>query len=391
MHINRRSAVNLTVLTVLFLCYSLKFMWPHFYAVTDRYAGLFVFICELILFFNVHDPYKAIKRKDRDLIILAALLIIAGVNLIVVDSGFGAYFTAADFILIFYLSDKIRLSKNEIRYLSSLYMLMLIIWLVFVYPPYFGSYDASFALNTNGAATFSVYTGLCAFVLLWDFFDRHEIFGLISLILFVRLIRLALWHRARGAFIILVVFMFLFFVLRTSFLKSRTAYTGLIILSTLGSLAFVALYAFIGRRGFNMEIPLFYKDIFSGRENIWYEFFEYFKEKPLTGIGTNLTIESFFEFNVHNAMYDILVIHGIIVFAGTLYFIFKRLISFRQKALNCRLSFLALCILLSVFFESYIDVDLIWADYAMNLIFLLSVISSGDEEAVQGQDHVPAL
>ena len=35
-----------------------------------------------------------------------------------------------------------------------------------------------------------------------------------------------------------------------------------------------------------------------------------------------------------------------------------------------RLPLLALTILLSVFFESYFDVDLIWADYALNLLFL---------------------
>ena len=32
---------------------------------------------------------------------------------------------------------------------------------------------------------------------------------------------------------------------------------------------------------------------------------------------------------------------------------------------------------MAVFFESYFDVDLIWADYALNLVFLLCTVNSG--------------
>lgn len=366
----------MTVLIVLFLCYTLKFLVPAFYAATDKYAGLFVFLCEGLLLINNYNIFKALKAKDKDFFIIVLLLAIIGFNLIIVNSGFGAYFTAANFALIFYTSDKLVLTKKQILTMSGIYMVMLLCWLVPLYPSYFGSYDASFALNTNGAATFSVYTGLCALIFLQFFYEKSPWVELPVILLFVRLIRLALWHRARGAFIILSCFIFLFYVLKGSFIKSKVWYVVLISLSTIGSLLFVCIYTVLGKTGFNMFIPIFYKNIFSGRENIWYEFFTYFKEKPLTGIGTNLTIQSFFEFNVHNAMYDILVIHGIIVFAMTMYFVFKRFMSFREKALGNKLILMALCILISVFFESFIDVDLIWADYSINLIFLLAVINA---------------
>ena len=147
-------------------------------------------------------------------------------------------------------------------------------------------------------------------------------------------------------------------------------------LATLGSLGFVLLYTLLGKTGFNMFIPVFYKNIFSGRENIWYEFFMHFKTMPLTGVGTNFTIESFQEFNVHNAMYDILAIHGVIVFIGTLYFVYKRMLGFREKIVSNKMAYCAFSIVIAVFFESYIDVDLIWVDYALNLMFLLAVINN---------------
>ena len=372
----RKSIINMTVLITLFLFYTLKFLVPPFYALTDKYAGLFVFMCEGILFLNNYDFISAIKEKNKEFFLIVFLMVLIGVNLIIVNSGYGAFFTVANFAFAFFLSDKIIMSRKQVIALSSIYMAMLIIWLVFRYPQFFGGYDASFSMNTNGAATFSIYTALCAFVILQILFEKYEFVGLFIVLLFVRSIRLALWHRARGAFSILTFFLILYYVISKRYVISKKLFRIVTILATFGSLAFVFIYTMIGRIGVNFYLPIFYKNVFSGREEIWYEFFTYFLKKPITGIGTNLTIESFFEFNVHNAMYNILVVHGIVVFLIVMFIVHKKFSSFREKAINNNTAFLALCILLSVFFESYIDMDLIWADYSMNLIYLLIVINA---------------
>ena len=374
--LTRKNIINMTVLVALIICYALKFLVPAFYAATDKYAGLFVFMCEGLLLINNYNVFTAIKEKNKEFFFIVALLLVIGINLIIVHSGFGAYFTAANFALILYTSDKLVLTKKQIIFLSGVYMAVLLFWLVILYPSYFGSYTASFALNTNGAATFTTYTTLCALVLLQHFYKKNKWVEFLIVLLFVRTIRLALWHRARGAFIILTIFIILFYIAKGTFLNSKTIYTIILSFATIGSLVFVLSYTLLGKTGFNMFIPVFYKNIFSGRENIWYEFFSYFIKKPITGIGTNLTIQSFVEFNVHNAMFDILAIHGIVVFVMTMILLFKRFLSFREKALNNKLILLALCALLAVMFESYIDMDLIWADYSMNLIFLLTVINA---------------
>lgn len=368
--------INMTVFFTLFMCYTLKFLYPPFYAATDKYAGLFVFLMESVLLLNNFNPFEAIKNKDIDFIVCAVILVIIGVNLIVVGSGYGAYFTAANFILIFYASDKLSFSNNQLKIMSAAYLLMLMFWLIVLYHGYFGSYDASFALNTNGAATFTVYTFFCAYILLADLFEKYRFVGVFIVILFVRLIRLDIWHRARGAFIILTLFFVFYYIVPKKLWGNKKFITAILFLATFGSIIFVAIYTAVGLSGFNVFVPVFYKNIFSGRENIWFEFFNYFKSKPLTGIGTNITIESFVEFNVHNAMYDILVVHGIIVFAGAMYFIFKRMIKFSESASKNSISLIAYCVLIAVFFESYIDVDLLWADYALNLMFLLAVVKN---------------
>lgn len=370
------SIINMSVFFLVFMCYTLKFLFPPFYALTDKYFGLFVFVSEGILLLNNFNPFSAIKNKDKEFFVVIALLLVTGLNLVIVKSGYGAYFTPANFILIFYASDKIVFTKKQLKIMAGTYLTMLMFWLVVLYPPYFGAYDALFPLNTNGAATFSVYTFLCAYILIDDLFERYKIFGVLIAILFVRMIRLDIWHRARGALVILTLFSIFYYLVPKSFWKSGRRVAVLMTLATFGSLIFVFSYTLLGKTGFNLFIPVFYKNIFSGREAIWYEFFMHFKDMPLTGVGTNFTIESFQEFNVHNAMYDILAIHGVIVFVGTMYFVYKRMLSFREKYTQNKTCYLAFCIVMAVFFESFIDVDLIWVDYALNLMFLLAVINN---------------
>ena len=149
-------------------------------------------------------------------------------------------------------------------------------------------------------------------------------------------------------------------------------------LATFGSLVFVAFYIWLGTRGVNFRMPFFYKNIFSGREAIWLEFWEMFRHKPLTGIGTGVTITSFFEFNVHNAMYNILVIHGLLVFALMMFLMYRAWGRVRHN-INKRAAACAAFAVFAVCFESYFDVDMIWTNYSINLLFLLLSANMGEE------------
>ncbi len=368
--------INICLFLIIFMGYSLTFIVPKFYGVTDRYVGVFVFLVECVLFAINVDLFSLVKNKDIDIFILFALTAITLINLIIVKSGFGAFFIVTNFSLIFYMSKYIKLKKGDIDIILYCYLLYFLVWLIVAYPGFFADY-AYYAYNTNTAATFITYTFLIVYMLLERIAAKYSFVNVIIVILFVRIIRLAMWHRARGAIIMIGVFMLLRFVLMEHIIKSKILYSILVTISTLGSLLFVAFYTVIGRTGVNMRIPFFYKDMFSGRQDIWYELFTHFKNAPLTGTGTNFEIESFMEFNVHNAMYNILVIYGIIVFAGVMYFVFKRMFEFRMlchnnaNANNKKYCITALSVLFAVFMESFLDVDLIWADYALNLMCVL--------------------
>ncbi len=392
----KKEIINLAVLSAMFLVYALTFTVAKFYDMTYPYAGLINFFFLTVLFFNNVNPVKLLKNRDKEFIILAVTVFITGINLILVNSGKGAFFVAANFVLIWYLSDKLRISPAHLKVFAGVYMAYLVFYLFIAYPRLFTTFE-NYKYNTNTAATFTIYTMLCAFVFLEMFYEKSPVTGLFMVMVLLKGFQLSLWHRARGAFIMLILFMIFRYVFPSKWWKNKKFYTVMCLLATLGSLVFVGLYVAVGATGANFRMPFFYKEIFSGRDKIWLEFFTKLIETPLrpfTGIGTNWQIESFFEYNVHNAMYNFLVIHGVIVLAGILYFIYRRFQGFRARITDDadasgsagngdveragkgkRVAMSAICALMAVFFESYFDVDLIWADYALNLMFLLMVIN----------------
>ncbi len=376
--INARQVVSLVVIGITFIGYTLTFLVPKFYGLTDAYVGVFVFLMLGILLLVNVNLMEMLRKKDIETIVMMALIVLIGVNILIVHSGKGAFFVLADFILVFYLSNKVRLTDLQTMAISGMYLIMLFIWLLFVYPQMFAAYEF-YGYNTNTAATFTIFTLLCAMVVVMRFREYVEIMGLFIVILLVKGIQLALYHRARGALLMLLVFLLLYYVVPKKWWLDKKVFRGICILATFGSLAFVAAYTILGFMGYNYVLPIFYKKVFSGREKIWREFFYLFIKKPLTGIGTNVEITTFQEFNVHNAMYNILVVYGILAFVGVLFFVYRRLEQFRVKALASNTAFCALCAVVAVFFESFFDVDLLWVDYAFNLLFLLLVVGNSGE------------
>ena len=237
----KREIINLAVLLVMFIIYALVFTiakFYDFYNIQYPCAGPVNFCLLAVLVLNNADVPGAVRKKDAEFIILAALIVITGINLIVVGSGKGAFFVPVNFLLIWYLSDKLYISGRRLEMLAGLYMAFLLFYLFIAYPRLFTTFD-NYKYNTNTAATFTIYTLLCAFLLLEMFVDRSPLIGLFMVILLLKGFQLALWHRARGAFIMLIMFMLFRYIVPRKWWSIKPLYVLLSLLATLGSLVFV--------------------------------------------------------------------------------------------------------------------------------------------------------
>ena len=342
--------------------YAGTWTFPYFYHVTEIYNTLIIFACLTLLFLANIDIREKVRQRDVMLFILLITIITAVINLFIIGSNKGCILILADFLLILYLAPEIRIDSLQLKILEVFFLLMFISWFL---------YDRAFSYNSNTGATVTVFTFFGALLLLNGIAGKKEIYGFIIVISFVRVITLVFWHLARGAFLALSLFILFFYILPKRIWKNKAFGIFMILFSTLGSLLFVGLYVFLGSTGFNIKLPLFYKNVFSGREQIWYEVWEILRGQLLTGIGSGRELKSFFEYNIHNAMYDILAVHGLPVFILSLVLIWDRL----SKALalpdiDSPKKHCAIAAVFAIFLESFIDMDLMWADYSPLLLLL---------------------
>ena len=361
---NRRKIINWIAIAMLMVLYGGTWLSPWFYHVTEYYNTSITFVILAILFFNNVPWVKRLKEKDYMLYVLCAAVLIAFINLVIIKSHFGCILIVTDFLLVWYLAPNVHLDRIQMEVLSVFFFIMFFIWFC---------YDLAFSYNSNTGATVTVFSMLAAFVLLTRLYEYKEICGLFIVMAVIRTLNLVLWHLARGAFIAFLLFLIFYYLVPRKWWTNKRLYTFIAFMATIGSLLFVFSYVTLAKTGYNLQIPFFYKNLFSGREEIWTEVFNLFKTRPLTGIGSGYELESFFEYNMHNAMYDIFIVHGVIVFVLAMILVISRLLSLR-KHLRSDVSFVAISAIFAMFFESFIDMDIMWSNYSPVLLFLLLCI-----------------
>ena len=337
--------------------------FPYFYHITEKYNSLIIFAALSLLLLIKGDIIKRLKNRDTALILTGLAVVTAFINLLIIGSNLGCILILADFLLVIYMGERVKLSGFQMKMLEIFFFLMYASWFF---------YDRAFSYNSNTGATYTVFTLFAALIVLSRLAEKNVLFGFFIVAAFLRTFTLILWHLARGAFMALVFFIFFYFLfLFFDPAVHKKKYVFLSAFAVFGSLLFVWAYVSLSRTGFNAQMPFFYKNIFSGREDIWAEIWEMLKTHLLTGIGSGYELRSFFEYNIHNAMYDILAVHGIIVFAIAAFLIIKTLVNAGRHVTSDRSTHIASAAVFAIFFESFIDMDLMWADYSPVLFLLL--------------------
>ncbi|MCR5773731.1 MAG: hypothetical protein K6G42_01475 [Lachnospiraceae bacterium] len=361
-----KEKLNWIPLFIMMIFFGGTWIFPKFYHVTERYNSLIIFVALALLFFLNVDWTGRLKKKDAVLITMTAALVIAVINLFIIGSNKGCILIITDFLLLLYIAPHVKLTDLQYKVMAFFFLCMYGVWFV---------HDMEFSYNTNTGATYTVFSLFAALILLRYLSLKKEILGYFTVLALLRTGTLVMWHLARGAFSALFFFM-CFYMLFLIFdpAKHKKLYAFLSAFAVFGSLLFVWAYVALSRTGYNAKMPFFYKNVFSGREDIWTEVWNMLRQQPLLGIGSGFSLESFFEYNMHNAMYDILIVHGFIVFALSAFVIISRLLLLRDNIGKDHYSLIAGSAVFAIFFESFIDMDLMWADYTPVLFFLLITV-----------------
>lgn len=290
------------ILAGLFLYLLLSsFVNQRVYEVLGRYASLVVFIILTLLL--IPHVKEMIAARDLRVILAAATVLVTGINLIVIGSNKGAFFIPADLCLICVASFYVRLRERTKMYMATAGGILTILWYSYV------RWDYNF--NMAGL-TFMLFMMMS--VMFLEFLKKekgYEYLTLAQILMYVTAFIYATLYHSRCAMAGILVFGF-GIVIRRLLISDRLLFTIMLIISTAGSVLFTIVYVVLGERG--IKGSFLYKDLFSGRHLIWKELWSAYFAHPVTGIGSSYVLKSFDIFEVHNGLFDILTVHGTVVF-----------------------------------------------------------------------------
>lgn len=290
------------VFTVAFIYLLLtSFLDQRLYALAGRLASLVVFFVLSFLLLPHGKEIWAHKRMKA--VLVAGTGILAMGNLIWLHSNKGAVLIPSDLALICLASDQVRLDQKTMKLTAALGGILTLVWYPFV------RWDYNF--NMAGLTFLLFMVMSVTFLELLKKEGKYAYLFPVQLLMWVTAFFYALLYHSRCALAGILVFG-LSLLMMKRILRHRWIYRGLVLLLTLGSIAFTGLYVALAHGGANVTI--LYKEVLSGRQDIWRELWEAFLKHPLTGIGSSYVLKSFEIFEVHNGLFDILVVHGILVF-----------------------------------------------------------------------------
>ncbi len=271
------------------------------YAAAGKYASLFFFIALALMLL----PYlpELIKKERAGLLLIVLTGALTMLNLILVHSNKGAVLIPSDLALLCLVCRIVKPGEKILRITAAAGSVLTVLW----YPAVKWSYNFNMA-----GLTFMLFMMMGILYLEYAGKER-KIAGLrpIQILMYITALFYATLYHSRCAMAGILVFG-ISLLLSKRILRSRALYAVICCLLTFGSIVFTALYAAAGRAGINVRF--LYKDLLSGRQDIWSELWDAFLRHPFTGIGSSYELKSFEIFEVHNGLFDILVVHGVIVF-----------------------------------------------------------------------------
>ena len=351
------------------------FSW---YSAVSPYGTLIATTFLVVTLFCYMDISEMVK--DPAFLLMAGADILSLINLILVGSHMGAILTIGDLLLILYLANKIELSEKQVIISSCWLGFFFIYWTVDV-KGYFKGYNTNYGgLVLISGFFFAIYA------LEYLRYRLYEVKGykkarwliVLTLYFFAWGYNIIAWYRSRCALLGLIMFAILMLIPMKVW-KNRAFYLAVTLFTTVGSVLFSLIYVWLGIMKDTIKLRIFYKDIISGREEVWSILWRAFLEKPVTGIGSSYEIDLDWlggMFEVHNGLLDILIVHGAAVFAVTIVFIVKRFLELHEAATQDHLGKCAMAGVFAMMLPAFLENYIIVPPFSLILLVLIGIVRS---------------
>jgi len=373
----RRRIGNISIFTAVFILVNACWHFYSWYTFTAPYMTLIAFFALAVCFFAYVDLKDALH--DYAFWLMAACDLVALINLFIIGSNKGAILIVVDFMLILYLANKIILDKKEFI-ITGVFIGFFYYYWTFDVKGYFKGY------NTNFGGLVLI-TGFVFAIIMFEYLRKHLIdtnskyakwLLVPEIFMFAWGYNIIAWYRSRCALIGLLI-MAIFMLLPRKIWKSKVLYGLVCFGMTLGAIAFTGLYVALNRLKEVFSIQIFYKDILSGREEIWGELWDAYLKMPITGIGSSYEIrvewmEGLLE--VHNGFLDLLFIHGVFVFIVACAFMLFRLFAIRKIIIADPVAKAVFAAMMTMLITSFLENYMIIPPFSLMLLLLFGMMNN---------------
>lgn len=359
------------IIYILYVIYfTIMYAIPKISHFLGEYSMIVNFVVTLsFLLFNINE----ISAKQAGLVILAILNLLIGT--LINNTGFGSIITIINIYLLFLYSDKSKIRKTCINISCCIIVIGEII--------FFFVNKSIYNPNTVGYLYFVMNVFL--YILLSEI-KQGKVLKIFKILLTI--INLILIYNTESRASLLGFLTFLIFVCIPIFIKNRKIYKLLTFIIILGTVIFPYIYVGMWKSGVKINMEYSNKNFYSGRQVKWNFMIEDFKEKKLYGLGSNYRFPGVSNLNVHNSLFAVYMLYGIINFSIFLP-MFINFIWKAQKNASNKTNRIAIAGIIGMIIVSYYETNLIWESTFMYVV-TLSIITmtkfEGDEKNAQNNN-----
>lgn len=326
----------------------------------------------LALIFIIILRNRIDKRDLKKYIFIFLFLAYGFFTLILTGGGFGSVVTPVFSFILLYVFYNSNFTDKKLKILFVIFFLLNIFWVfnsVGYYTKILGNKDEFLNSNTVGMAL--VFTSI--YITIFSKKLNLKFSKMLSLIVVAASIWAVINVEARGALMVLTVFIILKIFFPWRFWRSRiftlSVFSAVIFIGTLIPVIYTKMYI----DGINYTIPFTTKSLYTGRELIWINYFK-MADKPadwIFGLGSNVELWRGKDLNIHNNYLAIINNFGIIGFLLYYGFILKQVDNIYKKAKINKYQSSLIIGFLCVLIYGFTEISTIWyVMFFFNFMFL---------------------
>lgn len=337
------------------------------------YEGIAFYGNLMVLVLIVLIKGKVNKFEMRNYAFLLVFTIYGLFTLVINDGGIGSIVVPVYGFLTFIVFNIYKVNERQVKILLVTFII-LNLYLVLNSNNYFEKsfYNYGQYINSNTIGMVLLYTAI--YIKIFSYKLKIRFQRIISFIIYLLSIVAILNTQSRGAVFTLILFIFLDTLIPKNFWRNRRTTLTVFIAVIVSGTIFPFLYTLMYVNGIEYNIPFTSKDLYTGREVIWQNFFIEMSSDAknwFLGLGSNAELWIGQDLNVHNNYLAILTNFGL--FGYFLYHIFI-IIAVRTSHKGKYMSEYQISLLigfLCVLVSGFVEASILWfMMFFFNFMFL---------------------